>query len=170
MTDRESTFKLHPPCTPFLHSTCFGAVDIKFIIHAIANVNGSTLLLSYFVTCHFINGAHWFLPFDSGRIYWILKYMHLQWRRQEFFGGERPGDLKAIKRYPQRIGGGGEGPPTVPKFHFLKRFKVFENVFIFQKCQHFSSPKDPFFLRKIEHILQEFLNFFEKIILNFHLL
>ena len=26
------------------------------------------------------------------------------------------------------------------KFHFLKRFKVFENEFISQKCQHFSSP------------------------------
>ena len=53
-------------------------------------------------------------------------------------------------------------PLTVAKFHFLKRFKVLENDSLFQKYQHFSRQKNPFFLRKfrkIEHILQKFLSF-----------
>ena len=37
-------------------------------------------------------------------------------------------------------GGVGPPPPDGAKFHFLKRFKVFENEFIFQKCQHSSTP------------------------------
>ena len=54
------------------------------------------------------------------------------------------------------------------KFHFLKRFKVLENESILQKLQHFSCQKIHFFyekFRKIDQILQEFLNFFGKIIL-----
>ena len=90
-----------------------------------------------------------------------------------FFGrGGSPAHLKAIMRPPQGVRG-AKAPRTVAKFHFLNRFKVFENEFIFQKCQHFSPPKDPFFkekFRKIEYILQEFLNFVRKIILKFHLL
>ena len=61
------------------------------------------------------------------------------------------GTLGPLKDYQAPIarGPGAKAPRTVAKFHFLKRFKVFENEFIFQKCQHSSSPKDPFFLRKI---------------------
>ena len=59
------------------------------------------------------------------------------------FRGERSGNLKTINRPPQGVRG-AKAPRTVAKFHFLKRFKVFENEFIFQKCQQFSSPKDPF--------------------------
>ena len=64
------------------------------------------------------------------------------------FSGGTPRPLKGYQA-PPAGGPGGEGPRTVANFHFLKRFKVFENEFIFQKCQDFSSPKDPFFLRKI---------------------
>ena len=88
------------------------------------------------------------------------------------FSGERSGHLNSIKRPPQGVRG-AKAPRTVAKFHFLKRFKVFENEFISQKCQHFSSTKYPFFeekFRKIEYILQEFLNYLRKIILNFHFL
>ena len=95
---------------------------------------------------------------------------NLQWRRKEFFRG--PGHLKAIKRPPQGVRG-AKAPRTVAKFHFLKQFKVFENEFIFQKCHHFSSPKDPFFLRKnLENwtYFTRISEFFRKIILNFHFL
>ena len=57
------------------------------------------------------------------------------------------GTLGPVKDYQAPTAGGprAKAPRTVAKFHFLKRFKVFENEFIFQKCQHFSFPKDPFF-------------------------
>ena len=58
-------------------------------------------------------------------------------------------------------------------FHFLKRFKVLENESNFQKYQHFSCPKNLFFeekIRKMEHIRQEFMNFFEKLFENFQIL
>ena len=64
------------------------------------------------------------------------------------FRRERSGHLKTIKRPPQAVRW-AKAPRTVAKFHFLKRFKVIENEFNFQKCQHSSSPEDPFFLRKI---------------------
>ena len=78
----------------------------------------------------------------------LIWLRNLQWRRKEFFRWERSCHVKTIKRPPQGVRG-AKAPRTVAKFHFLKRFKVFENEFIFQKCQHFSSPKDPFILRKI---------------------
>ena len=61
-----------------------------------------------------------------------------------FFRGGTPRPLKGYHAPPAE-GPGGEGPRTVAKFHFLKRF---QNELIFQKCQHFSSPKDPFFSKK----------------------
>ena len=81
----------------------------------------------------------------------VRKTIPLTEASHRFFsgGGGKPRPLKGYHAPPQGVRGGGEGPRTVAKFHFLKRFKVFENEFIFQKCQHFSSPKDPFFLRKI---------------------
>ena len=70
------------------------------------------------------------------------------WLRNLIF---REGTPRPLKGYhaPPAGGPGGEGPPDGSEFSFFKRFKVFENEFFFQKCQHFSSPKDPFFLRKI---------------------
>ena len=76
------------------------------------------------------------------------------------FRGERSGHVKPLKHPPQGVRG-AKAPRTESKFPFWKRFKVFENEFIFQKFQPFSSQKYPFFLRKVTHILQEFLNFFE---------
>ena len=64
------------------------------------------------------------------------------------FSGRTMGPLKDYQA-PTGRGPGAKAPWTVAKFHFLKRFKVFENEFIFQKSQHFSFQKDPFILRKI---------------------
>ena len=74
----------------------------------------------------------------------------VQRRRQNVFrGGRRLADLKAITRPPP---GATATPPSrlrmVAKFHFLKRFKVLENEFTFQKYQHFSEPKNSFFSQK----------------------
>ena len=57
----------------------------------------------------------------------------------------------ATKGYhaPPAAGPGDEGPRMVAKFKILKRFKVLENESTFQKYQHFSCPKNPFFLRKL---------------------
>ena len=57
------------------------------------------------------------------------------------------GTLRPLKDYqaPTAGGRGAKAPRKAAKFHFLKRFKVFENEFISQKCQHFSSSKYPFF-------------------------
>ena len=62
--------------------------------------------------------------------------------------GERSGHLKTIKRPPKGVGG-AKAPRTVAKFHFLKRFKVFENEFIFQKCQHVNMlrPSNPIYTK-----------------------
>ena len=78
----------------------------------------------------------------------LILLRNLQWRRKEFFRGERSGHLKTIKRPPQGVRGAKALPPDGSEVSFFKRFKVFENEFISQKCQHFSS-KYPFFLRKI---------------------
>ena len=50
-----------------------------------------------------------------------------------FFRDGMPRPLKGYQA-PPAMGPGGEGPParTGAKFHFLKRFTVFENEFIFQ--------------------------------------
>ena len=53
---------------------------------------------------------------------------YAQWRRQDFFGGGTPRPLKGYHAPPA----GGEGPRTVAKFHFLKRFKLVENESIFK--------------------------------------
>ena len=66
-----------------------------------------------------------------------------------FIGAGRPLPLKCYHKPPPPQGAGGEGPLDGTEVAFLKRFKVFENEFIFQKCQPFSSPKDQLFLRKI---------------------
>ena len=79
--------------------------------------------------------------FSVNSLIWLR---NLQWRLKEFFRGERSGHLNSIKRPPQGVRG-AKAPRMVAKFHFLKRFKVFENEFISQKCQHFSSSKYPFF-------------------------
>ena len=56
-----------------------------------------------------------------------------QWRRQDFFrGGGHPVHLKAITRPPQGVRG-RRRPRTVAKFHFLIRFKVFENESMYHK-------------------------------------
>ena len=86
-----------------------------------------------------------------------------------FFRGDRPGHLKAITRPRRGSGGGAKAPRTVAKFHFLKRCKVLENEFIFQKHHHFFLSMNPIFLRKIskiEHISQEPLSFFERLFKN----
>ena len=72
-----------------------------------------------------------------------------QWCRQDFFrGGGTPRPLKGYHA-PPAGGPGGEGTPrTVAKFHFFKRCKVLENESSFKKSQHFSCPKNLFFLRK----------------------
>ena len=57
------------------------------------------------------------------------------------FSGEHPGQVKAINHSPHGVRG-SKGPWRLAKFHFSKRFKVVENEFIFQKSQHFSSPKE----------------------------
>ena len=66
----------------------------------------------------------------------------------EKFSGKRSGPLKDYQAHTAG-GPGGEGPRTVAKFHFLKRFKVLENESIFQKEQHFSCQKILFFLIKL---------------------
>ena len=75
-----------------------------------------------------------------------------------FSGGGGPGHLKASTPPPSGCPG-AKGPWTVAKFHFLKRFKVLENESFFQKYQHFSCPKNPFFLRNISKIEQIYKNF-----------
>ena len=96
-----------------------------------------------------------------------------QWRRRDLFRGGRPGHLKAIRRPPPGGGPLGEGPRTVAKFHFSNDAKYFKNETSFQKYQYFSCPKTLFFLRKIrkiEHIWQEFMIFFEQLFENFQFL
>ena len=70
-----------------------------------------------------------------------------QWRRQDFFGGDAP-PLKGY--HPPPAGGPGEPspPPDGSEVSFIKRCKVLENESSFQKYQHFSCPKDLFFIRK----------------------
>ena len=60
------------------------------------------------------------------------------------FSGVTLGPLKDYQA-PTAGGPGAKAPREVAKFHFFKRLKVFENEFISQKCQHFSSSKYPFF-------------------------
>ena len=60
--------------------------------------------------------------------------------------------LKGYHAPPPAGGPGGEGPRTVAKFHFFKRCKVLQNEFIFQKWQHFSSPKSIFSKKKFEKL------------------
>ena len=79
-----------------------------------------------------------------GEFYYLVQ--KLQWQRKKFFRGNALG-TERLSSTPRR-GSGGEGPQGGSEVSFLKRFKVFENEFIYQKGQHFSSPKDPFFLRK----------------------
>ena len=76
----------------------------------------------------------------------------------KFFSGERPGLLKAITRPPCR-GSGGEGPRTVAKFHFLKRFKVLENESIFHKYQLFLPEKFSFSKKNFEKMNIFYKNF-----------
>ena len=62
-----------------------------------------------------------------------LVTIHIHGRRQDFFGQGTPRPLKG-NHAPAAGGPGGGGakaPWTVAKFPFLKRFKVFENEFIF---------------------------------------
>ena len=85
-----------------------------------------------------------------------------------FFGGT-PRTLK-VYLAPPPAGGPGPKARTVAKFHFLKRCTVLENESSFQKYQHFSCPKDPFFLDRILKNRKYFTRiseFFRKIILNF---
>ena len=75
-----------------------------------------------------------------------------------FSGGNAP----ATSRLSSARGSGGpvaKAHRTVAKFHFLKRFKVSENEFTFQKCQHFSSQKDPFFKKNLEKVSIFYKNF-----------
>ena len=75
--------------------------------------------------------------------------MHIQWRHQDFF---REGGMpRPLKGYHAPPAGGPEtaAPGWLAKCYCLKRFKEIENESIFQKYQHFSFPKNQFFLRKI---------------------
>ena len=85
------------------------------------------------------------------------------------FSGGLSGHFESITRSPQGVRG-AKAPRMVAEFHFLKRFKVLENESIFQKISTFFLAKNPFFLRKSEHILQEFLSFFEKLFKEFDLI
>ena len=71
----------------------------------------------------------------------------MQWRRRDFFRGSAR-QLKGYHAPPQGVG--ERSPRLITKFWIFKRFKVLENESIFQKY------------RKIEHILQKFLNFPKK--------
>ena len=82
--------------------------------------------------------------FSVNSLIWLRNF---QWRRKDFFRGERSGHLKTIKRPPQGVRG-AKAPRTVAKFHFFKRSKVLENESSFQKSQYFSCRKNLFFLRK----------------------
>ena len=86
-----------------------------------------------------------------------------QWRPQNFISGEGVGErnwhLKAITRPPA----GGPGAKAAPDgrkwIHFLN---VRVSSFFLPKNQFFSEKS-----RKIEHILQEFLDFFERLFFPF---
>ena len=80
------------------------------------------------------------------------------WRRRDFFGAK----LRPLKGYhaPQQGVQGAAAPRMVTKFKILKRFKVLENESIFQEFQHFSSPKNQFFLIKISKNLTFNKNYF----------
>ena len=93
------------------------------------------------------------------------KFAHIaHLHSQEFFAG----NFHAIKRLssaPRKRSGGGR-PRLLTNFKIFKRIKVLKNESIFQNFKHFSCQKNPFVskkIRKIEHILQEFLNVFEKL-------
>ena len=77
--------------------------------------------------------------FSVNSLIWLK---NLQWRRKESFRVT----LGPLKDYQAPTAGGpvGEGPPDGSEVSFVKRFKVFENELISQKCQHFSSSKYPF--------------------------
>ena len=102
-------------------------------------------------------------------IAWNIRLIVLiQWRWQDFGSGEHMA-TKRISRAPQRDRGGG-APPMVMKFKIFKRFKVSENESIFQKYQHFSCQKNPFFSKKNFKILNIFCKhfwIFRKIIVKF---
>ena len=70
-----------------------------------------------------------------------------------FSGGGGGGPHRPLKGYhaAPRRGSGGRWPTprTVAKFHFWTRCKVLESESSFQQYQHFSCPKNLFFLRKI---------------------
>ena len=76
------------------------------------------------------------------------------------------------KGYHALWGGPGcECPRMVAKFKIIKRFKVLENESIFQKYQHFSCPKNPFFLRKLSKnwtFYKDFLIFSKNYFANFN--
>ena len=64
-----------------------------------------------------------------------------------FRGGGTPRPLKGYHA-PPAGGQGARARRIVPKFHFIKQFKVLENESIFQKYQQFSCPKNLFFSKK----------------------
>ena len=79
-------------------------------------------------------------------------------------------NIYAALSLPPAGGPGGKGPRTVAEFIILERFKVLENESIFQKYQHFSYQKNPFFnenFRLIKQILQKFLHFSKNYFRNF---
>ena len=71
--------------------------------------------------------------------------------------GERVSHLKSTMRTLR--GSEGEGPRTIARFQFLKRFKVLENESIFQKYQHFSCPKSPFYKNNFDKLNIHYRNF-----------
>ena len=73
-----------------------------------------------------------------------------------FFPGGTPRPQKGYHAPPAE-GPGAKSPGRSPSFIFLKWFKVLENGSIFQKYQHFSCPKNPFFKENFEK-----LNIFNK--------
>ena len=102
-------------------------------------------------------------------LYSIIWLRDLQWRRHELLRERTPRPLKCYQASPQWVLE-GKAPRTVAKFHFLERCKVLENQSNFQKYQHFLAQKNYFSyekFRKIKHIRQEFLNFFEYLLENF---
>ena len=107
----------------------------------------------HFSNKNFKNRSYFTRIFEFfGKIYRILIFLEEMYKSREI-----PDELyylvvekfikkpkMAIMLPPQGVRG-AKAPRTVAKFHFLKRFKAFENEFISQKCQHFSSANYPFF-------------------------
>ena len=74
----------------------------------------------------------------------LIWLRNLQWRRKEFFRGERSGHLKTIKR-PRRESGGLRPPPDGSEVSFFKTIQSIWKLIHFSKISTFFFPKRSFF-------------------------